>query len=88
MYVEEDWRATTVRTRGTKYAATVSGCTVTEANQKAVLPDTFLTAELEKSTVTRAPQCSLDMKAATFTIDPGAKLITTCQQAERRQSRQ
>lgn len=28
MYVDRDLRATTVRTRGTKYAATVSGCTV------------------------------------------------------------
>ena len=28
MYVDRDLRATTVRTLGTKYAATVSGCAV------------------------------------------------------------
>lgn len=36
MYEDDDWRATTVRTRGTKYAATVSGCTVTQANRQSV----------------------------------------------------
>ena len=33
IYVDEAWRATTVRTRGTKYAATVSGYTVTKKDQ-------------------------------------------------------
>ena len=40
MYVDRDLRATTVRTLGTKYAATVSGCRTSQMKWNA-MPEPF-----------------------------------------------